>query len=124
MDTLVFLGTGDAMGVPQVYCSCETCTEAREHGSNTRLRSSVLIDNGSDFLVIDCGPDWRRQMEAQGVRNMRRLLVTHAHLIILVGYLNGQMLVDGQALRVNFILQQKLFLLSNGNTLGCEITSR
>ncbi|MEK5395264.1 MBL fold metallo-hydrolase [Paenibacillus sp. FSL K6-2859] len=79
MDTLVFLGTGDAMGVPRIYCSCETCTEAREQGSNTRLRSSVLIDNGSDFLVIDCGPDWRRQMEAQGVRYMRRLLVTHAH---------------------------------------------
>lgn len=32
MDTLVFLGTGDAMGVPRVYCSCETCTEAREQG--------------------------------------------------------------------------------------------
>jgi len=79
MDTLVFLGTGDAMGVPRVYCSCGTCTEARTGGQNVRLRSSVLIDNGMDSLVIDCGPDWRRQMEAQGMRNMRRLLVTHAH---------------------------------------------
>lgn len=80
MDTLVFLGTGDAMGVPRVYCSCETCTEARAGGDNVRLRSSVLIDNGKDdILVIDCGPDWRRQMEAQGIHNMRRLLVTHAH---------------------------------------------
>ncbi|MDQ0196465.1 MBL fold metallo-hydrolase [Paenibacillus wynnii] len=79
MDTLVFLGTGDAMGVPRVYCSCETCTEARTGGVNVRLRSSVLIDNGNDILVIDCGPDWRRQMEAQGIRNMRRLLITHAH---------------------------------------------
>lgn len=79
MDTLVFLGTGDAMGVPRVYCSCETCMEARTDGRNARLRSSVLIDNGSDFLAIDCGPDWRRQMELQGLRSMRRLLVTHAH---------------------------------------------
>ncbi|ULO06433.1 MBL fold metallo-hydrolase [Paenibacillus sp. 19GGS1-52] len=79
MDTLVFLGTGDAMGVPRVYCSCETCTEARATGENVRLRSSVLIDNGTEVLVIDCGPDWRRQMEAQGIREMRRLLVTHAH---------------------------------------------
>ncbi|MBT2292308.1 MBL fold metallo-hydrolase [Paenibacillus albidus] len=79
MDTLVFLGTGDAMGVPRVYCSCATCTEARGEGVNVRLRSSVLIDSGSDFFVIDCGPDWRRQMEAQGIRTMRRLLVTHAH---------------------------------------------
>ncbi|WP_379132556.1 MBL fold metallo-hydrolase [Paenibacillus sp. sgz500958] len=79
MDTLVFLGTGDAMGVPRVYCSCDTCAEARNGGINARLRSSVLIDNGSDFWVIDCGPDWRKQMEAQGLRSMRRLLVTHAH---------------------------------------------
>lgn len=80
MDSLVFLGTGDAMGVPRVYCSCETCMEARSSGRNVRLRSSVLIDNGSeDFLAIDCGPDWRRQMEMQGLRSMRRLLVTHAH---------------------------------------------
>ncbi|KWX74225.1 MBL fold metallo-hydrolase [Paenibacillus jilunlii] len=79
MDTLVFLGTGDAMGVPRVYCSCETCMEARSSGDNARLRSSVLIDNGSDFWVIDCGPDWRRQMELQGRRSMRRLLVTHPH---------------------------------------------
>jgi len=42
MDTLVFLGTGDAMGVPRVYCSCETCTEARTSGLNARQRSSVL----------------------------------------------------------------------------------
>ncbi|WP_438498331.1 MBL fold metallo-hydrolase [Paenibacillus sp. IHBB 3054] len=79
MDNLVFLGTGDAMGVPRVYCSCETCMEARAGGLNVRLRSSVLIDNGSDFLAIDCGPDWRRQMESLGQRTMRRLLVTHAH---------------------------------------------
>ncbi|ASA19583.1 MBL fold metallo-hydrolase [Paenibacillus donghaensis] len=79
MDTLVFLGTGDAMGVPRVYCNCNICTEARTDGDNIRLRSSVLIDNGEDVLVIDCGPDWRRQMEAEGIRSMRRLLVTHAH---------------------------------------------
>ncbi|MFF2908766.1 MBL fold metallo-hydrolase [Paenibacillus sp. NPDC057934] len=79
MDTLVFLGTGDAMGVPRVYCGCETCSESRTGGLNARLRSSVLIDNGGDGLVIDCGPDWRRQMEEQGIRHMRRLLVTHAH---------------------------------------------
>ena len=79
MDTLVFLGTGDAMGVPRVYCSCETCMEARSSGDNARLRTSVLIDNGSDFWIIDCGPDWRRQMELQGRRSMRRLLVTHPH---------------------------------------------
>lgn len=55
MDTLVFLGTGDAMGVPRVYCNCENCMEARTGGMNARLRSSVLIDNGSDFLRLTAG---------------------------------------------------------------------
>lgn len=64
MDNLVFLGTGDAMGVPRVYCSCETCMEARAGGLNVRLRSSVLIDNGSDFwrltVVRTGGGRWNR----------------------------------------------------------------
>ncbi|WP_025696830.1 MBL fold metallo-hydrolase, partial [Paenibacillus durus] len=79
MDTLTFLGTGDAMGTPRVYCGCLVCEEARTGGVNARLRSSVLVDNGDDFFVIDCGPDWRRQMESLGIRIMRRLLVTHGH---------------------------------------------
>ncbi|WP_310550895.1 MBL fold metallo-hydrolase [Paenibacillus glufosinatiresistens] len=79
MDRLVFLGTGDAMGTPRVYCGCGVCEEARTGGKNARLRSSVLVENGEDFFVIDCGPDWRRQMEARGIRRMDTLLVTHGH---------------------------------------------
>lgn len=78
-ETLVFLGTGDAMGTPRVYCDCPVCEEARREGLNARLRSSVLIQGPDDFFVIDCGPDWRRQMESLGIRVMRRLLVTHGH---------------------------------------------
>lgn len=79
MDTLVFLGTGDAMGTPRVYCDCKVCEEARAGGINARLRSSVMIEGKDDFLVIDCGPDWRRQMETLNIRLMRRLLITHGH---------------------------------------------
>ncbi|NGM82618.1 MBL fold metallo-hydrolase [Paenibacillus sp. 7124] len=79
MDTLKFLGTGDAMGTPRVYCGCPVCEEARISGTNARLRSSVLVESGDDFFVIDCGPDWRRQMESLGIRVMCRLLVTHPH---------------------------------------------
>lgn len=79
MDTLTFLGTGDAMGVPRMYCECAVCMEARTSGTNNRLRSSVLIEGGNGHWVIDCGPDWRRQMELLGLREMRTLLVTHPH---------------------------------------------
>lgn len=79
MNELTFLGTGDAMGVPRVYCGCPVCAEARSGGLNRRLRSSVLVRGNGEFFVIDCGPDWRKQMERQGIRSMETLVVTHAH---------------------------------------------
>lgn len=44
MDQLVFIGTGDAMGVPRVYCECEVCGEARSSGVNRRYRSLVSVE--------------------------------------------------------------------------------
>ncbi|MFC4777714.1 MBL fold metallo-hydrolase [Paenibacillus sp. GCM10023252] len=77
---LTFLGTGDSMGVPRVYCSCEVCEEARGSGHNRRLRSSLHIsDSEAGEMLIDCGPDWGRQMEAAGLRTVNRILLTHAH---------------------------------------------
>ena len=82
---LTFLGTGDSMGVPRVYCNCAVCEESRILGRNRRLRSLAQIcglEDGSDpddVTLIDCGPDWGRQMEAAGRRTIRRILITHAH---------------------------------------------
>lgn len=76
---LVFWGTGDAMGVPRVYCGCSICEEARTSGLNRRLRSSVWIENDEESFLIDCGPDWQSQMESYGMRFIERILVTHAH---------------------------------------------
>lgn len=78
-DTLTFLGTGDAMGVPRVYCDCGVCTEARSTGVNRRLRSSAMVDCGETSFMIDCGPDWRGMMEGLGIRKMSDMLITHAH---------------------------------------------
>jgi len=77
---LTFLGNGDSMGTPRVYCSCGTCEEARTGGENVRFRSSLLLEEeGCPPLLLDCGPDWRGQMENLGLRNVSRALITHAH---------------------------------------------
>lgn len=77
--TIRMLGTGDSMGVPRVYCGCDVCEEARTAGLNRRLRSSILIGSGASELWVDCGPDWRTQMEALGRRLLGDVLITHAH---------------------------------------------
>ncbi|MVO98451.1 MBL fold metallo-hydrolase [Paenibacillus lutrae] len=79
MDSLTFLGTGDSLGVPRVYCDCAVCTEARGTGVNRRLRSSVLLHTSGERLLIDCGPSWGTQMEQLGLRDLRHVLITHAH---------------------------------------------
>jgi len=78
-DTLMFWGTGDSMGVPRVYCSCLICEEARTTGSNRRYRSSVSVSSTAGELLIDCGPDWRSQMERIGRHDLDQVLITHAH---------------------------------------------
>ncbi|MBW4838682.1 MAG: MBL fold metallo-hydrolase [Paenibacillaceae bacterium] len=80
MDQLEFIGTGDAMGVPRVYCDCVVCGEARStSGVNRRYRALVAVEGNEGGFLIDCGPDWRSGMERRGQRFAEQILVTHAH---------------------------------------------
>lgn len=79
MDQLVFMGTGDAMGVPRMYCDCAVCAEARDSGQNRRYRSSVAVEGADGGFLIDCGPDFRAGMERRGQRFVEHILITHAH---------------------------------------------
>ncbi len=68
------------MGVPRTYCDCDVCQEARSTCKNARLRSSVMLQTEEgERLLIDCGPDWRAQMERFSERIISRTLLTHPH---------------------------------------------
>ena len=83
---ITVLGNGDSMGTPRVYCECDVCMEARSSGENRRYRSSVwLEEEGLPPLLLDCGPDWRSQMERLGVRHVEHALITHAHIDHIAG---------------------------------------
>lgn len=82
---IYFLGTGDSMGVPRVYCDCTVCQEARKGGENQRLRSTILIKEADGELLVDCGPDWKKQMERIGKRGIGDILVTHSHFDHIAG---------------------------------------
>ncbi len=76
MDVLL-LGTGASDGVPNAWCTCPTCAEARASGA-IRTNASVLVD---DVLLLDSGPEAPRQAQRAGraLAGVRTVLLTHAH---------------------------------------------
>ncbi len=74
---VALLGTGAADGIPQPFCHCETCDDARSTG-NVRLAGGVLVDG---VLLIDpapclAGSAARARADLTAVTTV---LVSHAH---------------------------------------------
>lgn len=74
---ILFLGTGTSTGVPQIGCKCETCSSTDV--KDKRLRASVLITEGDSQILIDAGPDLRRQLLANQISRLSAILLTHEH---------------------------------------------
>jgi len=75
--TVTFLGTGTSQGVPVIACGCEVCTSNDTH--DKRLRTSVMIEDGEQVIVIDSGPDFRYQMLREKVQRLDAIVFTHEH---------------------------------------------
>lgn len=71
------LGTGSADGLPNPFCTCATCEDARLTG-RTRASSSALID---DVILVDPGPSAGSASGRQGVHlgAVEHVLITHGH---------------------------------------------
>jgi phosphoribosyl 1,2-cyclic phosphate phosphodiesterase len=74
---LIFLGTGTSFGVPQVGCSCRTCTSTDPR--DKRTRTAALLESGGRRLLIDTPPELRLQLVAAGVLALDAVLFTHGH---------------------------------------------
>lgn len=76
---LTYLGTGGGAGIPELFCSCEICQNARvAQGQELRNRSMALIN---DDLCIDLPCDARNSMLFHHVdpRKLKYFLITHNH---------------------------------------------
>ena len=76
---VTFLGTGAAPSMPNPFCACHVCTNARRvGGKNLRRRSSIIIN---DDLLVDIGPDIATASFAHGLSlvGINVCLQTHAH---------------------------------------------
>ncbi len=77
MAQFTFLGTGTSTGIPEIGCTCHTCTSTDPR--DKRLRTSALITDGDSSVLIDPGPDFREQMLRHGVKYLDAIFVTHEH---------------------------------------------
>jgi phosphoribosyl 1,2-cyclic phosphate phosphodiesterase len=71
------LGCGTSSGVPRIGNDWGRCNPAEAR--NRRTRSALLVESGSERLLIDCGPDLREQLLAADASTLDRVIVTHDH---------------------------------------------
>lgn len=104
--TFLFLGTGASAGVPVIGCSCSVCSS--KNSRDKRLRPSGLISVNGKSLLVDVGPDFRRQALDHKITHLDGMLLTHTHYDHIAG-------ID--ELRVLNYRQKKSFpcLLSNAS---------
>jgi phosphoribosyl 1,2-cyclic phosphate phosphodiesterase len=75
--SLTFLGTGTSHGIPVIGCACSVCTSSDER--DTRMRSSILVEDEQHAIVIDTGPEFRLQALKHRITRLDAVFYTHDH---------------------------------------------
>ena len=75
--SLIILGSGTSMGVPTLGCSCGVCTSPDPR--DKRTRPSVAIQWDDQVVLIDSGPDFRKQALRENLTHINAVLYTHGH---------------------------------------------
>ena len=74
---ILFLGSGTSTGIPSLCCNCDVCQSANP--KNKRLRSSILVRNDENNLLIDTSTDLRQQCLVNNITHINQVLYTHHH---------------------------------------------
>ncbi len=73
------LGSAAAEAMPALWCECDTCKYAMQHGGkDLRRRTCYLLD---DDTLVDFGPDifWQASTFQVDLLAIRRIVLTHSH---------------------------------------------
>lgn len=100
--TLQFTGTGTSVGVPQIGCSCPTCTSTDPR--DKRRRSGAYVRCGGFGILVDTPPEMRLSAIEYGITRVDAVVLTHAHMDHVAGFddvrrfntLNGHAGADGR----------------------------
>ena len=71
------LGCGTSTGVPKIGNYWGDCDPNEPR--NARMRSSILVESAGSHVLVDCGPDLRRQMLDANVGQLHAVIATHDH---------------------------------------------
>jgi phosphoribosyl 1,2-cyclic phosphate phosphodiesterase len=74
---VTILGSGGSSGTPAIGKGWGKCDP--ENSRNSRLRPSILVENGNTCLLVDTSPDLRQQLLAADVSRLDAVLFTHYH---------------------------------------------
>lgn len=74
---LTVLGCGGSSGVPKIGNDWGKCNPHEPR--NQRSRASVAVENGTDTIIIDTGPDFRLQMNRENIKDASAVFFTHVH---------------------------------------------
>ena len=81
---LTFLGTGTSVGVPQIGCTCPTCTS--DDPRDRRRRTGLYVQTPGMAFVVDAPPEFRLACLELGVLDVRACLLTHVHMDHIAGF--------------------------------------
>lgn len=81
--SVTLLGTGTSTGVPVIGCQCPVCTS--DDPCDTRTRCACYVRVGPMGLLIDTGPDFRRQALRENIDRIDAVCYTHHHFDHVVG---------------------------------------
>lgn len=107
------LGCGNSSGVPAAGNYWGACDPKEPR--NTRLRSSILVQTEATKVLVDCGPDFRQQINRTDVSLLDAVLLTHAHS----DHVNGLDELRGNTFR----RKQRTMVYGNKETLD-ELSRR
>ena len=74
----IFLGTGTSNGIPFIGWKCKTCRNCPKEFEKTRTSGFIEFSNGTNIL-IDFGPDIRKQILNNNIKKIDLILLTHSH---------------------------------------------